>query len=406
MFRQLIIITFIGASALAGEVRLSLDNAAGFALRHNPAFQAAQLRIEEARGRLKQSGRLSNPQLETQFRRNTGAPEGVVEIELVQRFPLTNRLRLEKEVSRSELKAAEAEVRDARRKLIADTQSATLRLLAIEGQRQLRREQLTNSTQLGDFTRRRVESGESSTVDASQVDLETGQLQSDLLQLDVEHTALLGELKPLLGASRSDVIVITGKLPALTAIPPSGVDPGLRPDFMAAVANSEAAQRTSALAKSQRWEDVGLGFAAEGQRMEDAPNGIERDDFLGLKLAVPLPIWNRNEGRILETSAAAERKEKERDALAGSISAEAAAARESMIVLAAIVNTLDRTMLPKAREIENQLREIYSTGQTSLPEMLRARDRRLAFDRQRIEALKDFHLARIRHAAATGTIRP
>lgn len=402
MFKQLIIIPLICASAIAGEVRLSLDRSAEFALRHNPAFQAARLRIEEARGRLKQSGRLSNPELDVQFRRNTAQPEGVLEIELLQRFPLTNRLRLERAISMSELRAAEAEVLDAERKLIADVQATTLRLLAIEGQRELRREQLVNSRELGGFTRRRVESGESSNIDASQVDLETGQLQSDLLQLDVDYTTLLGELRALLGVSTTDRIVITGRLPALTTIPASGVDPSLRPDFIAASASVEAARHASALAKSQRWEDVGFGFAAEGQRMEDAPIGFEQNSFVGVKLAVPLPVWNRNEGRILETSATALRREKERVALATSISAEATAAREAMIALAGVVNTLDKTVLPNAREIEKGLREIYSTGQTSLPEMLRARDRRLSLERQRLEALRDFHLARVRHAAATG----
>ena len=32
--------------------------------------------------------------------------------------------------------------------------------------------------------------------------------------------------------------------------------------------------------------------------------------------------------------------------------------------------------------------------------MLRARDRRLLIERQRVDALRDFHLARIRHDAA------
>ena len=52
------------------------------------------------------------------------------------------------------------------------------------------------------------------------------------------------------------------------------------------------------------------------------------------------------------------------------------------------------------------LRDAYSTGQTPLQDVLRARDRHLALERQRIEALREFHLARIRYRAATGRTTP
>ena len=126
------------ASAWAGSVSLSVEGAADYALKRNPTLAAARLRIEEARGRLQQSGRLSNPELELDFTRNTVGPEGSAGIAFTQRFPLTARLRHEKAVSRAELAAAEAEVRDAERKLAAEVRIAAVKLLALGGQRELR----------------------------------------------------------------------------------------------------------------------------------------------------------------------------------------------------------------------------------------------------------------------------
>ena len=74
--------------------------------------------------------------------------------------------------------------------------------------------------------------------------------------------------------------------------------------------------------------------------------------------------------------------------------------------LAKLVGELDITLLPKAAQIEKQLRESYASGLTPLTEILRARDRRLSLERQRLDALRDYHLARVRHAAATGAIIP
>ena len=149
-----------------------------------------------------------------------------------------------------------------------------------------------------------------------------------------------------------------------------------------------------------------MDLKVRGDRTEDVPVGFERENFLGIRLGVPLPLWNRNDGRIQETAAAARRAEKETDALASTIDAETRAARDAMRALARVVNELDGELLPKAGKLEQALRDAYATGQTPLQDVLRARDRRLLLERQRLEAVRDFHLARIRYRAATGGFNP
>ena len=131
MLRIFLIFTIAMTSAAAQEVRLTLETAPAYALRNNPTLAAARLRIEEARGRLKQAGRLSNPEFDVEFDRNTRIPEGSLGLTLSQKFPVTARLRLEKAVSRAELAAAEAEVRNAERKLAAEVQTVVVKLLAL-----------------------------------------------------------------------------------------------------------------------------------------------------------------------------------------------------------------------------------------------------------------------------------
>jgi len=85
----------------------------------NPDLAAARLRIGEAMGRMKQAGRLKNPELETSVGQNTDFREGMLELGFSQRFPVTGRLGLEKEISATHLKAAEMEVREVERQLVA-----------------------------------------------------------------------------------------------------------------------------------------------------------------------------------------------------------------------------------------------------------------------------------------------
>src|SRR6187399_3149568 len=64
IYRIIFSLFFVTAGAQAGGVALSIEGAAEYARKHNPSLIAARWRIDEARGRWQQSGRLSNPELE------------------------------------------------------------------------------------------------------------------------------------------------------------------------------------------------------------------------------------------------------------------------------------------------------------------------------------------------------
>ena len=71
----------------------------------NSELAAARFRIDEATGLAKQSGRLANPTFDTGISRQTRNNDGSIEIGFTQKFPLTNRLRIEKDISATEIQA-------------------------------------------------------------------------------------------------------------------------------------------------------------------------------------------------------------------------------------------------------------------------------------------------------------
>jgi outer membrane protein TolC len=146
---------------------------------------------------------------------------------------------------------------------------------------------------------------------------------------------------------------------------------------------------------------VGVGALYSRERSVDEPEPIETEHVVGFRVSVPLPVWNNNSGRIREAEAAAVRAAKEVDAVKITAAAEALGARAQMEALARVIDELDRAVLPKAVEIEEQLRNNYTSGLAPVTEVLRARTRRLDLQQQRVDALRDYHLARVRHRAAT-----
>jgi cobalt-zinc-cadmium efflux system outer membrane protein len=383
------------------SVVVTLDSIAGRIRAQNPDLAAARFRIKEALGRMNQSGRLSNPEIESAIEHNSRFREGKFEIGLSQRFPVTDRLRLEKDVTLSELKASEAEVREVERQLVGQARVLVVKLLSTRQRRVLLREQTAVSKEFSDFLSKIVAKGEGSALDASQAKLETTSLSMEIRQLDASETALVGELKPLLGMRPGESLNISGALPGpfLRAIP---VDASKRPDFQAAKLNAQAAAQGVALEQARRYDDVEGGLFAAAERTEDAPDGYDNEAIIGLRFKMALPFWNKNEGNIQEAEARKDRKEMEVVALGRGIHLEAEAARAEMAEWKRLIDEIDENLLPLAAEQTQLAEDSYRNGQGEIQSVLRSREKRLQLSAAKLDALREFHLARVRLETSLG----
>lgn len=404
MFRSLLLLTFVGLTVASHAERFTLDTAVSYSLKHNPDLAAARFSIDEAKGRLLQSGRRSNPELEAQLQPNVRGREVSFGVGFVQKFPLTNRLRLEKAVSNAELASAEAEVRAAELKLVTAVRMVGVKLLSLEGIKALKAKQIANSKELAATAAKFAAQAEGSGLEATQFELEAQQIALDLLQLDAERTVLEGEARPLLGMPSREAVEFSGTLPAPVIPSSTSADVLGRADYQAAQARIDAARQSIALAKANKWEDAGFGISAIVDRAEDAPEGLKTDGFIGFKFTLPLPFWNKNEGKIKEAVATAARSEKEAEALVAQVLAEVSAALGEMKAALRIVDETSNSLLPKARQIEEKIAASFKQVQpgTQFSDVLRSREKRLALEQANLDALRSYHIARIRLNAALG----
>lgn len=382
-------------------VVVTLSTVADRVRAQNPALAAARMRIREAEGRALAAGRLANPELETEVEHNSKFDEGRVEIGISQKFPITDRLAIERAVSHSEIAAAKAEVADVARRLSADAGAALVELLALREQRKLLEEQSRLTRELADTVRDSAEQGEGSILDAGQARVEALQVSAEARQIDAREAAALGVLKPLLGMRTDEPLVVSGALPPAT-LPGAGADPDRRPDYRAAKLETATAGKRIALEHAKSREDVEGGIFAAYERRFDEPVGAENEGIVGLRFRFPLPLWNRNEGGIAEAEAVRERKRLEAVALGREIELEAATTRDEMREWKQLVDEIGGELLPLAEEQAAQTETAWHNGQSDIQTVLRAREQRLKLAAARLDALKNFHLARVRHQAAVG----
>lgn len=390
--------------ASLSALTIDLDGTPARVRAANPQLKAARLAIAEAEGRLLGAGRLANPVLSLEHQGESGLSPQTTGVGLDQSFPLTKRLKLEKELSSKMVRTAELEVRDAERHLIAEAQTLVVKLIAIDQQRALRARQAGIARELADFAKERSTKGELSPLDAAQALVDAQRALLAAKTLETERVAVLGEAKRALGVPSEETLIVSGSLPSLSL--PVGENWEQRPDFQASRLKEEAAKTDIDLAQSKKWEDASAGIFGAREKQGVSGRGTDHSGFLGVRISIPLPLRKRNEGEVVEKTASAERAVLESEALAAAITNEATTAREEMAAHAGLAAEIRNTLLPAIREQSERLEQAYKTGETDLISVLRAREQQLELEAAVLDSSRDFHLARVRYEAAIGLHAP
>ena len=399
-FRTLLLLACLALPLHAQPaVAVTLHTVADRVRAQNPELAAARLQIHEAAARSKQSGRLPNPNFETAFEHNPSFRERKLEVGFSQRFPITKRLSLEKNLSAIELRAAEAELREIERQLASEAREATVKVLTTRQRRDLLRAQTTLMRQFASTLADSAQKGEASSLDAGQANLNAASLEIQTRQLEAEENFWLGTLKPLLGMQPGEALRIEGTLtePKITS---PATDLSQRPDLQKAELALQAASQGIALEQSRRYDDIEGGLFAASDRTEDAPEGYDSETMIGLRLKIPLPLWNQNKAGIEEAKIRKSRMEQETIALARRIRLEAESTVTDMKQWASLSREIEMNLLPIAQQEVQNAEDAYHNGQCEIQALLRAKEKHLELAASHINALGEFHLAKIRHDSA------
>ena len=372
-------LTFVTSSPARSQTSsptLTADDAVRAALAANRDLQAARFAIDVARGGLLQAGRLPNPELELGYVddfafRSDG--ERVGSVGFAQSFPVTARLSLEKDVAGREVAIAEAEVRDFVRKLVADVQSAFFSVRALDERLDVNRQLVASVRDVEAATARRLEAAEASYAEVSLLRIERLRLEQGAQRLIGERDVAAAALARLLGRETPAGMTPVGELdPGRLSSPPRADDLAGRPDLEAARQEIERAAADRALARAEVWQDWTVGLGYERERSFDAPVGIERDSFLSLGVTVPIPLWNRQQGRIWAAEAELRRSRHSRDALVLRIEEEVRAAEARFRTLRSSVDAYAEEILPEATRSQQLFERGYRQGLVGIAELLQA----------------------------------
>ena len=348
---------------------LTIEQAVRNALSSNLDLRAASYEVDKARGRLLQAGLWPNPELEfstTTDRAFRDEGQRTSAGGFQQAFPISGRLRFARQVSRVDVAQAMAEIRNRERLLIGEVQRDFLNVLLLRQQISSNREFVELNREFVTVLEERLKRAEVSEVDLNlaRVELQRLGVESALLESDLVAREL--SLKLRMGLPPEQALSLEGNVEALAAkFRPEKYQTAMvvnRPDLRQTELGIDRAAAEGRLARAEAWADWTLGTNYESERRVDEPTGLKSDQFFGFKISIPIALWNRNQGRFYEHTAAGEQAVQQFEAQRLSIRSEIATALARALKLRDAVGNYRRDLLPALTQTSALVRKGYNEG--------------------------------------------
>ena len=384
---------------------LTLDQAIAQAFGHNRDLAAANLNAEAARGRVDQAGQWANPTLDTGLQSDllTGNNGGrKFDLGISQAHPLGNRLKEAQAAAQVGVTAAGADLANRRRLIAGAIAAGYVEVFTLDRQVVLRDQLLAVGARLLDLAGKRAKLGEVSSLEVTAASLEQAKLRQEKSILLAERAAKIQALKPLLGLEPAEDLEIAGDLaqllPSTDGSTAENKSAWKRPDRRAAELVIERIEAEQRVARAEVRGDVTVGL---GYQYERSP-ASEADHLLGVKFSVPLPVRNKNQGRLRELRAEHTRAERELAALDLTIASEVAAARQRIEQFRKVLDDYRLNVVPLAATAETELASAYAQGQVGMFQLIQSQQQRLVLQAGEIDALAALARAATELETATG----
>ena len=375
-------------AATAPATPLSLTKAIELALEGSPEVAAATRQWEATEGQVLQGRARPNPELaysleDARSRTRTQSWQLNLPVELggkrAARTKAAEKSREQAQAQLNELKAA----------LRANVAAAYFDVLTAQERLVLAKDSVALAKSSTDTVAKRVAAGKVSPVEESKARVAEAGIRVELAQAASEQRNALSRLFALLGKIEAPFTVLEDKAENLPPVPKLADLQSLISSSPAVVLARIEVDRRKALTdleQSKRVPDITV--SAGIQRSNETQRNI-----LLFGVSVPLPVFDRNQGNLLE---ALKLEDKARDELQGAtvrLHSEVAQAQERLSTIAAEVQSLRQDVLPGAKSAYDAATIGFENGKFNFLEVLDAQRTYFTAKSQYLKALGEAHRA-------------
>lgn len=404
MFTRIIILAFtlILSGQVSGQSTQPLPNAfdkataISYALKQNADLRAIRKGIEIAEARLARTGLRPNPEIAIAYASDfafNSEGERSLNLGFEQEFPLANRLRKAKAVSRVDIAKAKMEVRSNEHRIANAISEIALEIQIVDTRKALLEQIYEKTSEISDFIHSRVDQGELSILEANQESLELRVLEQEIKQLSDERNHLTHSLAPYLGLPSNTEV----RFQAVQTIDVNSFLPRFdtsiferHPEFQLAVLDAHSAEAEIALAESENWESITARIFWENERSLDQPQGIGTDRFIGVGLSIPLPFRKKGDLHAKEARIQRDQSNLKAAAIKLRVQHDVEHARHEASDLKERIAQYRDQVIELANEQLEATSLAYQNGQISLVSLMRAQEQLLRIERRHLDSEEAF----------------
>lgn len=391
----------------AHTLRMSLDEAIGIFLRRNLDLLIVKYGIAFSKGQQITARLFPNPVASMGLQSSpvqgrTLGNSGEIAPQIQQLFELAGKRGYRIEGAEYGLQSAEAAFEDAVRQLSFAVKDAYYRVQLARRRLVLAEENRDRFSRILEVNTIRFKKGYIAEVDLIRIRLQFIDFYSQVIQAIQEMQSARADLRQLLQVSPASELDLTTELeyrrvdPDIAKLRAVAVDG--RPDVRAKRSTLSQREAELKLAKAYRIPDVtvGAGYSTQGSHGPDNPNQMT------FSLGVPLPLFNRNQGGIMQAEAAMQTAGADLGKTLNQVENQVDVAYRNLIESRRLVEAFRGGVLDDARSTIAIVERAYERGGVTLLDLLDAARTSRMIQQSYIEALFNYQRAVIHLENAVG----
>ncbi len=362
----------------------------------NPALKAKRLEKGVAAGQLVNAGLYPNPSLDTKSLLVSQKPTGNKSLEASFTFEILRwqERSAEKEAKKANAEAVHFEILAEEWKTVSEARTAYWNKVSAEEKLRLNQEELVLSGQLLEGIQARLRLGTATALDQNLADLQNAKLKAESLKLKSESAASDRSLKKAIGLPYDANLKLRIKENPLARSPRGWKIP----DLMSSVTNS-------ATLKAAQWRysvsegELRAAVARQYPGLKLGPSGTFDFDghiwssLMGFVATVDLPLFNHNQGEVMEKLAARDVARAEYVSKLHDTQAVVADSAEQVESIEQRLISQEADLLPKAQESIRLTEKSYKAGDVSGYELITAQSMHIEVKRTYLDMLIEYRQA-------------
>lgn len=383
------------ATAPLPVLRLSLNEAIALFLRQNLDLIVAGFGIDSAKGQQITAKLFPNPVLlvntEASFTQgNTPGRSGQVTSTIQQLFEMAGKRGYRIESAAFGTQSTEANFEDAIRQLGFTLKDAYYRVQLAQRRLAIAEENRDRFARILEVNTIRFKKGYIAEVDLIRIRLQIVDFQAQVIQAIQEADQGRADLRVLLGVTPAAELLLTTELdyhrvePDIEALRTLAME--ARPDIRAKRLTQSQRLADLKLAKAYRYPDVtiGAGYAVQG------PRGPDNPQMPILNFNVPLPLFNRNQGGIVQSEVAAQVADADLKKTLLQVESQVDVAYRTLIQSRRLVEAYRAGVLEDARLTLTIVEKAYERGGATILDLLDAARTSRTIQQNYIETLYNY----------------